>query len=314
MSHEPASPRAPVRRIGLELEFAGLSEARAARVFAEATGGSARQVGEREWACETGPFGTCRFFLDTAYDEEIVETGGKPAEKIMRQLVPVELATDPFDPADLPQFDQAVAQLREAGAVGSRNGLLLGFGLHLNVDIASRETGYLAAVLTSYALLEAWFRRAAPIDISRRLMPFVAPYPDSFIDTLALLDPVDLEELTEFYLRQVPSRNFGLDLLPVLADSAPETVASAVEGKPVKPRPAFHFRLPDCRIDEPDWSVMEAYDQWTMVEAVAADPDLMRRLRETRVAWASRPGLTRRPWFDVVEDVLLQPDRQAVLW
>ncbi len=314
MSFRASSPRAPERRIGLELEFAGLSEARAAQVFTEATGTSARQVAEREWACETGQFGTCRFFLDTAYDDTVVETGGKPAERIMRQFVPVELATDPFHPAQLPLFDQAVARLRDAGAVGSRNGLLLGFGLHLNVDIASRQAGYLSAVLTSYALLEAWFRRAAPIDISRRLMPFVAPYPDSFIDTLALLDPADREELTEFYLRQAPSRNFGLDLLPVLAEFAPEKVEAAVDGKKIKPRPAFHFRLPDCRIDEADWSVMEAYDQWSMVEAVAAESALLRRLRETRVAWASRPGLTRRPWFDVAESVLLEPDRQAVLW
>ncbi|MFC3616022.1 amidoligase family protein [Lutimaribacter marinistellae] len=310
MQTAASSSDARKRKIGLELEFTGLSESDAAQVFASATAGRAERTEERSWTCETDDFGTCRFFLDTAFDNEISEIGGM-AERLMRQVIPVELTTEPFDPTNLPRFDQAIAELRHAGATGSRHGLLLGFGLHLNVDAASEDAEYLSRILTSYALLEAWFRQAAPIDISRRVLPFVTPCPDHFVDTMAMLDIASMDDLISIYLNHVPSRNFGLDLLPILAGHEPHRIEDAVHGEKVKPRPAFHFRLPDCRIDEPDWSVMEAYDQWSMVEAVAADASLLGQLRTARTNWAQRPPLSRPPWFSVVEEVLSQPDRQA---
>ncbi len=43
----------------------------------------------------------------------------------------------------------------------------------------------------------------------------------------------------------------------------------------VSGRPAFHYRLPDCDISEPDWSAATAWNQWVSVENLAADEALL---------------------------------------
>ena len=38
----------------------------------------------------------------------------------------------------------------------------------------------------------------------------------------------------------------------------------------VKPRPAFHYRLPNCMVDEPHWTVAREWNTWVAVERLAA--------------------------------------------
>lgn len=39
----------------------------------------------------------------------------------------------------------------------------------------------------------------------------------------------------------------------------------------VKARPAYHYRLPNCLIDEPDWRLAREWNTWVAVERLAAD-------------------------------------------
>jgi hypothetical protein len=39
----------------------------------------------------------------------------------------------------------------------------------------------------------------------------------------------------------------------------------------VKPRPAFHYRLPNCMLDEPDWRIAREWNTWVAVERLAHD-------------------------------------------
>jgi hypothetical protein len=43
--------------------------------------------------------------------------------------------------------------------------------------------------------------------------------------------------------------------------------------KLVKARPAFHYRLPNCEIDDPDWRIARDWNYWIEVEKLANDPD-----------------------------------------
>jgi len=299
-----AGTAARTRHIGLELEFAGLTEAEAALVFADAVDGTARQSDARRWVCETQEFGACEVYLDTRFDDKIAELG-KAAEHLMREVVPVELVTEPFDPRHLPLFNDGTAALRDAGAIGSRDGILLGFGLHLNVEIAEETADHLGRVLTSYALLEEHFRAKDPIDVSRRMLPFVQPYPDSLVDALGRGIPDTLDGLIDLYLDHAPTRDHGLDMLPIFKGIDADKVSDAVHGlTAVKPRPAYHFRLPDCRIDEDGWSVMAAWDCWNTVEAVASDAPLLTALRKARGDWTGLPKLGRKPWHKEVATIL----------
>ena len=46
----------------------------------------------------------------------------------------------------------------------------------------------------------------------------------------------------------------------------------------VSGRPAFHYRLPDCKINVPGWSVATAWNQWVFVERLACNGPLLHEL------------------------------------
>lgn len=295
-------------RIGVELEFAGITEAEAAETLSKATGGTARQTGARSWEVETDLFGTCDIYIDTTFDEAVARVAGSPGIEALRSVVPVELVTEPFEIRHLPELDRVVGCLRDAGAQGTRDGLFLGFGTHLNIEADAEDATSVARHLAAYALLEEYLRQRNPIDLSRRVLPFVAPYPDKMVDALAEGVPDfdgSMDGLIAFYLDHAPSRDHGLDLLPLLATQDEDRVRNAAEGlSEIKARPAYHFRLPDCRIDEADWSILQAWDDWCLVQTVALDATLLERLRAARRDWSAGHAWGRPPWFKAVETIL----------
>lgn len=293
------------RRVGIELEFGGLPEGRAAKVVADVAGGSASQCKDGTWRVRTGPFGRCELYLDTRFREDVKEFGWQPAVDLARLVVPVELVTEPFDPAHRPRFDVLVRALRDSGAVGSRSGLLLGFGVHLNVEVADTGPDHLWRRVTAYALMEEELRRSPGVELSRRVLPFVKPYPDALVDDLAAGSPPTIDALIECYLAHAPTRNHGLDMLPIFAHLAPGAVEGRLAGSAgTKPRPAYHFRMPDCRIDEPGWSIQEPWHMWLAVERLAASPERFERLREARLRWSEAPALRRARWSGRVAEIL----------
>ena len=48
-------------------------------------------------------------------------------------------------------------------------------------------------------------------------------------------------------------------------------VRAVTDDSLIKARPAFHYRLPDCEIDVPDWGIHLAWHDWLEVEALALD-------------------------------------------
>lgn len=265
------------RRIGVEIEFGGLVEADVARIVAAELGGTAAVAAPREWDVSGTSLGDVHVEFDTAFRD----ARGALADvglDLARGVVPVEIVTDPLTVADLPVLDALCDRLREAGATGSRQGVFLGFGVHFNPEIATDAAGDIAATLTAYALIEDWLRLRRPIDRMRWALPFVDRYPPPLLDALAV-PPVEgwrLDTLAETYLTHVQTRNHGLDMLPLLAHLRRERVLDALGPPGLKgARPTWHFRLPDCRIDEPDWSLAEGWDLWVTVEQVATRAGLL---------------------------------------
>ena len=84
-------------------------------------------------------------------------------------------------------LDELREQLRQDGAVGSGGGVFFGFGVHLNVQIASDRAESIVPPLLAYALIEDWLRTANPIDHTRRVLPFAAPYPRRLVRRLIAL-------------------------------------------------------------------------------------------------------------------------------
>lgn len=287
------------RRVGVEIEFAGLSEAQAAKIFAEASGGTVR-LADKGYTCETPLFGTCQVYLDTAWRSAIEAVG---VLDLARHVVPVEIVTEPFDPRHIPDFDAAIDVLRSGGATGSRGSVVYGFGVHLNVEAASLKLAHVVPVARAFALLEPVLRAEIGLDISRRALPFVSPYPEELVDALTSDLSASMEDFAKLYLRHTTSRNHGLDLLPLLTEAAPEAVVRAVgEGEKIAPRPAWHYRLPESRIDEAGWGIAADWRRWCAIETIARDRECLSALCR---AWARyRAGAEARAWADIAQDVL----------
>lgn len=299
---QPRSNAGSTRRVGIEIEFAGLTESRVAEIVAATLGGNVVEVAPYEMAVEDTSIGRVRSFLDTAFRSGRQHALSRLGLELGREVIPVEVVTEPLEPAALPRVEALRAALHEAGALGSREALLLSFGVHLNVEVAGDAVDAWRPVLTAFALLEDWLRLADPIDGARRLLPFVDPYPPAFVaDLVALAPDATAADIVDLYLRLTPTRNRALDMLPLFAhldadrlDRAPGDL-----GK-VSARPAYHYRMPDSRIDEANWRLAYEWNRWVMVERVAADADLLAAIA---ARWCER-GQLRRDWCAELEDVL----------
>jgi hypothetical protein len=308
MSETPIQPAHPItadgtpRRIGVEVEFAGLDCAPAARIVAEITGGKLQEVDRYRYLIEETGQGTYVVELDTQYVHP--EEGGQAEERIRleserlgraieeglrtaigevtRMYLPVELVCPPVGIDDLPKLDEMTRRLRAAGATGTRDSLVYAFGLQLNPDLPAMDARTILRYLQAYLVCADWLRRDIGIDLTRRVLPFIQPYPRAYIQKV--LDPSyapDIGPLIDDYLGHNPSRNRDLDLLPLFTFLAPQKVRAAVDDPRLKARPALHYRLPDSRIDDPDWGVVAEWNRWARtVEALADDPDRLHEMAQ----------------------------------
>ena len=316
------------RRTGVEIELAGLTEAEVAERLQTLWGGRIEGEDPTRLRVEGTRLGRVTVLRDSALARTGVE--GVLLEAL-GDMVPVEIVTPPLAPAQLPEADALVAELRAAGARGTRDALRFGFGMHLNPEVVEGTPAAILPVVRAYGLLEDWLRATDPLDPARRLLPFVDPWPRALVDRLAkvaepavqapLADAVDvaeppavvapdalrdLSDLAAAYLALTPTRNRGLDLLPLLEHLEPAQVRAALpEGRAKGGRPTYHYRLPEARVDEPGWSVAYEWNRWVLVERVASRPALLAALAEE---WRAHRAalLTIRPdWARMVEAHLL---------
>lgn len=308
------TPEGTRRRVGVEIEMAGVSLETMARAVTDEFGGHI----EAEHAfvlhvrdSDAGDFQLeldARVLKDRGYREHLARLGVDLEDRDQEaleawladaagRLVPHEIVAPPLEPAQLPRLDRVRAALQQEGALGTERSFLYAFGLQLNIEIHSREPEWLLAILRAFVLMYEILAQAGAIDLSRRLSPYIRPFPGAFVRYI--LDPdftPDRASLIDTYLAHNPTRNRPLDLLPVLAELDPERVAAApVEHELIKARPALHYRLPDCRIDDPNWSLAHPLNGWVEVEQLAAHPERLERLAQE---YLERPGQAVGRWAD----------------
>ncbi|MDF0602267.1 amidoligase family protein [Psychromarinibacter sp. C21-152] len=281
------------RKAGIEIEFGGLSEREAAERLRRDLGGDLSPAGERAFRLTGSDLGDLDIYLDTALRNKLSGAVAEAGFEAGRAVIPVEIVTRPLAQADLPRLESVLRELHAAGAVGTRGGVFLGFGVHLNPELADPAGADVPAVATAFAFLEEWFRQTDPVDFSRRLLPFTDRYPPSLLDALAARDATpDRDAFIEIYLDHIQSRNYGLDLLPIVRHLAPDRFEAALGPlDQVGARPAYHYRLPDSRIGDPDWTLAYEWNRWALVERAARSPRLLDAFRQ---AWRARNWLLNR--------------------
>lgn len=286
-----------LRRAGFEFEYAGLSLETSARLVRKVFGGCHIVDSTFEHRITETRYGDFKIETDSSvlkdkrYEEPLRAIGldvdklhTVPLEKLLLGVVstwvPLEIVTPPVTITDLAAMEELRKLLHENKAAGTRASVRYMFGLHINPETPRVEAGLLRDYLRAFLLLYPWLAARIKVDFTRRLGPFINPFPVEYARLVVRDDyPADAGRLIDDYLAHNPSRNRPLDMLPVLACLDRERVmARAQEQHLVKPRPAFHYRMPNCLIDEPDWTIAREWNTWVAVERLANDPEKLARM------------------------------------
>lgn len=285
------------RRVGVELEFAAVTAAKAATRVAGLYGGAIERDDAHRYRVEGTKFGRFLVELDSQYahrqpGEHAAQATGFAAimdgfREAMRSLygdigslvIPYEVVCPPIEFESLADLESLLVVLREEGAQGTSDHPLHAFGAQFNPDIATRDPRWILAVLKAEILLSSWMRRIMSIDIARRLLAFVDPFPAAYVRKI--LDPgywPDTDDLIEDYIDYNPTRNRELDMLPLFTWLDEKRVRSRLAPGLVRPRPTFHCRLPNANIREPMWSLTLEWNRWVVIERLADRPDLLAQM------------------------------------
>jgi len=278
-----------VRRAGFEFEYAGPDIKSSARIVGDVFGGEhiVRSTFAHVVRTSLGDFSVeidAALLKDKKYEKPLRAVGIDPDKTntewlehalldTFATLVPIEIATPPIPIDQLDRLDDLRQRLHDARAKGTRASILYAFGFHINPELPSEDPGVIRDFLRAFLLLYPWMKQRAEVDMTRRISPYINPFPDDYARLILREDyPASQARLIDDYLAHNPTRNRPLDMLPVLAHLDRARVISRVEDPHlVKPRPAFHYRLPNCMLDEPDWRVAREWNTWVAVERLAYD-------------------------------------------
>ncbi|MGY9049146.1 MAG: amidoligase family protein [Rhodobacterales bacterium] len=283
----PRTNAGEIRRVGVEVELGGLSEERVAEIMQQDLGGDIDTRPEQGSVLRGSSLGDVEVYLDSRYLADAETQLEKCIREIAAAVVPVEIVTAPLQPSDIPKLDAVLQSLRRAGATGTNAGIFLGFGVHFNPEVTGTDLSDVLPILTAFALYEDALRDEAHIDLSRRALPFVDPYPRALVDALARGGIADMTALIDLYLKKAPSRNHALDMLALFTHLDPDRVGKVMDLKPIGARPTYHYRLPDCRMDEDDWSLALEWNRWVTVEKIAQNAALLDQLKD---GWKKHRG------------------------
>lgn len=279
-----------VRRAGFEFEYAGLDIKTSARIVGDVFGGE-HFVRSTFQHIVRSPLGEFTIEIDTSllkdkkYERPLRAIGIDPQTTdtqwlenallgTFATLVPIEIVTPPIPIDQLDRLDELRQRLHDARAKGTRASILYAFGFHINPELPSKDPAVIRNFLRAFLLLYPWTKQRTEVDLTRRVSPYINPFPDEYA-RLVLHEqyPASIQRLVDDYLEHNPTRNRPLDMLPVLCHVDRDRVMSRIEDPHlVKPRPALHYRLPNCMLDEADWRVAREWNTWVAVERLAYDP------------------------------------------
>ena len=311
------------RRVGIEIELAGIDVSELATLTGDTLGGDVERVSAVEFNVAVPEFGDFRVEVDfkllkdlARSREERIDTDEEGLADYAVDLlgdasailVPCEIVTPPLPmPRMTEPMDQLVENLRNAGAKGTRQSVLYAFGVHLNVEPPDLEADTVLRYLRAFVCLYDWIVEDGEVDASRQLSPYIRRYDKDY--ELLVANPEyapEWPQLIDDYLEHNPTRDRALDMLPMFAEIDEARVRAVVDDPLIKARPAFHYRLANSCIDEDDWSIALPWNRWMRIERLAADADALNACALAFAADRERMlrGLDKR-WSEDVKEWLL---------
>lgn len=292
IDQHPNTPQGKPRRMGVEIELAGLKGKQIVELLQKHFGGEIDWLTPFEIELNETEFGTFKVELDSEAIKDIGTDSGLEGDPentettlqstivdavgvVAEALVPWEIVSPPIELEALPKLYPLIDELREAGALGTRHAPHYAFGIHLNPELPSHDPLKIRDYLRAFAVLYDWIRATENTDLSRRITPYINHFEKPWLSLILEHDyEPDLARLIDDYLEHNPTRNRSLDMLPLFKELDRERVEAVIDDTRVNARPTFHYRLPNCDIDNPDWNLSDSVDTWLQVEALAYSPKL----------------------------------------
>jgi hypothetical protein len=284
------NPQGKERKVGYEFEFTGISMELASEIIQSIYGGEIQQESTYEYSVNRTSFGTFRLELDAQLlrdkkYEEIFEKIGidissfkkkesleDSLKEMASSIVPFEIISPPIQLSKMNELNKLVDKLRVHQAKGTGSSFIYAFGLHLNPEVPDVSVQSILNHLRAYVLLAHWIRKDSKINISRQITPFINEYEEDYI--IHILNPdykPNLNQLIQDYFRFDNSRNRPLDLLPLFMFLDEELTSSLITDKITSSRPTYHYRLPNCSLEDKSWSLAQEWNRWVLVEKLASD-------------------------------------------
>lgn len=313
------------RQVGFELEFTGLDLDQIVEILVSLFEGEIVKDNQFLYHLKQSCYGDFGIEIDTSilthktYDKYLQKFGidlsqlgiRRSVEQLLENvaaiLIPYEITTPPFPINDLTAVETLRAHLQAAKALGSKMSPIYAFGLHINPEVPSYETAVLVNYLRAFFLLYDWICMHTKIDFSRRIAPFIRDFSEDYIELV--LDKNYQPRQSQFiddYLFYNPSRNRPLDLLPLFLHLDKNQIPTDIlQNRLIKSRPTFHYRLPNCLIDDPDWHIAQEWYYWVEIEKLAYDEEKLVAMSERYLAIQhSKLAKLKRTWHKEVEDFM----------
>ena len=280
-----------LRRVGVELEFAGLTPTTIVDAIIGIFGGDGERITRFEYVIRNTVAGDFILELDAnllksiakkeqQYQWPVDSLEGMSIDLLSQageKLVPWEVVSPPIPMASLGEMNTLVESLRNLGALGTRHSFVYAFGLHLNQELPDTSCDTLLRYFRSYLCLYDWIAKREKIDLSRKLTFYIEHFSLDYIKHVIQPDYApNLEQLIDDYLSFNPTRNRSLDLLPLFSYLDKKRVRRLINDPRIKARPTFHYRLPNCDIDNPQWNLQLPWSLWIQVESLANDPERLK--------------------------------------
>lgn len=286
------------RRVGFELEYGGLDLLETAKILERMFDGEIERKSDYTMTVTTelGDFeleADSNFLKQKRYNKYLAMLGvdpqseiGENAEalvsKLAGTLIPFEIVTPPFDMDRLDPVERIRQELHRRSAKGTHSSLFTAFGMQFNPELPNFESETILNYMRAFFLLYDWLFEESEIPVARRLAPFIHEFPDDYIRlVLETSYAPSRKELIKDYLEHNPTRNRPLDMLPLFAHLDKTLVFSyPIEKDLVKPRPTFHYRLPNSEVDDPYWEIAADWNKWVEIERLAFDENRLIKMTE----------------------------------
>jgi hypothetical protein len=303
------------RHVGIEIEYSNLSLEKSAKLVSDLFGGNLHKITKYELELKDTKYGNFKFELDAQllqkmqsdnlFDKlsdiigSVSHSIDDIVDKTSKGFVPFEIAAPPIPIKNLDEADKMIESLRLNGALGTTHSLYYAFGVHFNIEPPSQNIEDVLRLFKSFLIIQKWIEVQSEVDIARKISPYINDFPKEYIKKIVDIDYTPTkEEFLQDYIKYNPTRNRILDMLPQLAFWDEKEVRKHLPKEKINPRPTYHYRLPNSKVNLFRWNLSQEFQLWVIVEILANNEKVFNKMSKEFLLQLDSPLFNKNEWIE----------------